>query len=287
MKPSLPLAPTPRRRRRRKDIVALALAPAGLVTVLVSEFAHGAPAAALLQGAAALIVFGGTLGAVLLTYSPADVLNACRAAGKAFQVPDNDVDALASTLVGMAIRAHRRGVLSLESDLETLTDPFFREALTLTIDGTSPEIFRELISIEQAARDADEEAPARVFEAAAGYAPTMGILGAVLGLMRVMQNLSAPGSLGAGIAVAFVATVYGVGLANLVLLPLAGRIRERAALAARRRDMIAHALDAVHQRLNPRMVARTLRVFSSSMPRIEEIASRMPQRLPMSPGRPA
>jgi len=285
MKPPVP--PAPRRRRRRIDLLALALAPVGLSTVLLAEFTHGAPGTALLQGAAALIVFGGTLGAVLLTFSPSDVANACRAAGKAFQVPDNDVDTLASTLVAMAIRAHRRGVLALESDVETMTDPFFREALTLTIDGTTPEVFRELISIEQAARDADEEAPARVFEAAAGYAPTMGILGAVLGLMRVMQNLSAPGSLGTGIAVAFVATVYGVGVANLVLLPLAGRIRERAALASRRRDMIAHALDAVHQRLNPRMVARTLRVFSSSMPRIEDIASRMPQRVPMTPGRPA
>lgn len=278
--------PAPRRRRRRLDLVALALAPAGVLMVLLSQFADGAPGTALLQGAAAFIVFGGTLGAVLLTFSPSEVADACRAAARAFQVPENDADSLAATLVAMAIRAHRRGVLALENELETISDPFFREVLTMTIDGTTPETFRQLVAIERAARDADEEAPARVFEAAAGYAPTMGILGAVLGLMRVMQNLSAPGALGAGIAVAFVATVYGVGAANLVLLPLAGRLRERAALASRRREMIGHGLDAIHQRLNPRMVARTLRVFSSSMPRIEEIASRLPSR-PMMPGRPA
>lgn len=277
---------TPRRRRRRLDVAALIVAPAGVLMVLLSQFAHGAPVMALMQGAAALIVFGGTLGAVLLTFSPSEVVDACRAAGKAFQVPENDADSLAANLVAMSIRAHRRGVLALENELDTIGDPFFREVLMLTIDGTTVETFRDLVAIEKSARDAEEEAPARVFEAAAGYAPTMGILGAVLGLMRVMQNLSAPGTLGAGIAVAFVATVYGVGIANLILLPLAGRLRERAAVAARRREMIVHGLEAIHQRLNPRLVARKLRAFSSNLPRIDEIANKVPSRVPL-PGRPA
>jgi chemotaxis protein MotA len=268
------------------DVVGIMLAPVGVLVVFLAQLLHGSTGTALLQGAASLIVFGGTLGAVLLTYSPTEIVVALRAAAKAFEHPDLDTDALAANLVSMAIRAHRRGVLTLENDIETMTDPFFREGLMLTIDGTTSEVFRDLMAIEKTARDSEEEAPARVFEAAAGYAPTMGILGAVLGLMRVMENLSAPGTLGAGIAVAFVATVYGVGIANLVLLPIAGRLRERAAMASRRREMIAQGLDAIHERLNPRLVARKLRAFSATMPKIEEIAGRLPQRAPL-PGRSA
>jgi len=132
-----------------------------------------------------------------------------------------------------------------------------------------------LLVIESGARDAEEEAPARVFEAAAGYAPTLGILGAVLGLVQVMQRLGSPGSLGSGIAVAFVATVYGVGSANMILLPVAGRLRERATHAARRRELMTHGLCAIHGRMNPRLVARKLRSFSTEMPKIEEIATRL------------
>jgi chemotaxis protein MotA len=113
--------------------------------------------------------------------------------------------------------------------------------------------------MERTTRGADEDAPARLLETAAGYAPTFGILGAVLGLIHVMQSLNTPKGLGGGVAVAFVATVYGVGAANLLLLPLAGRIRERAALAARRRELMVHGICAIHQRLHPRVVAHKLR----------------------------
>jgi chemotaxis protein MotA len=277
----------PRRRRARLDIAAIALAPAGVVIVLLSQVAHGAAVSALFQTAAALIVFGGTLGAVLLTYSPTEVIAALRAAAQAFRTPEHNADTLVATLVTLSIRAHRRGVLALDAELEAITEPFLREGLTLTIDGTAPDVFQQLLAIEKSARDAEEEAPARVFEAAAGYAPTMGILGAVLGLMRVMENISAPGQLGAGIAVAFVATVYGVGIANLVLLPLAGRLRERAGQATRRRELIAHGLEAIHQRLSPRLVARKLRVFSDATNRIDELAGRMPPRVAVAPRLPA
>jgi chemotaxis protein MotA len=279
--------PTPRlrtqRRSRRVDLAAVLLAPAGVLVILLSQLFDGGRGTALLQGSAALIVFGGTLGAVLLTYSPGDVLAACRAAMRAFQRPDKDSGALVSTLVSMSIRAHRRGVLALEHEADTIDDPFFREALALAVDGTSRELFRDLVVVEKSARDADDEAPARVFESAAGYAPTMGILGAVLGLMRVMQNIGSPSSLGDGIAVAFVATVYGVGAANLVLLPVAGRLRESAARAARRREVIVHGIDAILRRLHPRLVARRLQVFSENAPRVEEIARQIPQ-VPVSAG---
>jgi chemotaxis protein MotA len=267
-----------RRRRAGLDLPAILLAPAGVVIVLLAQYAHGSSATALMQGAAALIVFGGTAGAVLLTFSPSDVWVAIRAAAGAFRRPERDVESLVATLLGMSVRAHRSGVLSLDADVDTTNDPFLREGLMLAVDGTPPAVFRELLAIEKSARDAQDDAPARVFEAAAGYAPTMGILGAVLGLMRVMENLGAPGALGAGIAVAFVATVYGVGIANLVLLPVAGRLRERAAASARRREVIAHGLEAIHQRLNPRLVARRLRPFSDPSSWTDEGGMRLPNR---------
>jgi chemotaxis protein MotA len=124
-------------------------------------------------------------------------------------------------------------------------------------------VLRDVVATERRARDADDEAPARVFEAAAGYAPTLGILGAVLGLIQVMQHLSEPGALGAGIATAFVATIYGVGSANLLFLPIAGRMRERAETASRRRDLIAEALFSIHARMNPRMVAQKLKALTA------------------------
>jgi chemotaxis protein MotA len=153
--------------------------------------------------------------------------------------------------------------MSLEAELSDVDHRLLRDGLMLIVDGTSIEVLRDMVVADRRARDADEEMPARVFEAAAGYAPTLGILGAVLGLIEVMHHLSEPAALGSGIAVAFVATVYGVGAANLLFLPLAGRIRERAALASRRRDLVAEALYAIHARTNPRLVAHKLKVLSA------------------------
>ena len=262
------------RKRLRLDVVSILLVPAGLVLVLLSQASHGVPLDSLLQWQAALIVLGGTTAAVMVSYTPSELMNALRAAGRTFTSVEEDTDGLATALLALSIRAHKRGALVLESEIERVVDPFLREGLQLAIDDSSLETVRELMAVDSTNRADDEEAPARVFEAAAGYAPTLGILGAVLGLVQVMQNLSSPGKLGPGIAMAFVATVYGVGVANLVLLPIAGRLRERAALAARRRDMMTHAVCAIALRTNPRLVAQKLRTFSTQMPRIEDISRR-------------
>jgi len=272
----MPVAETTPRRRRapRLDVASLLLAPAGFGLVLLSQAGGGVPVQSLLQWQAALIVLGGTAAAVMLSYPPHEVLRACRAAGRTFRARQEDTDALAAMLLAFSIRAHRRGTLVLESDLDEVADPFLREGIQLTVDGTSLDTVRELLAVECAARAEADEAPARVFEAAAGYAPTLGILGAVLGLVHVMQHLTEPGALGPGIATAFVATVYGVGVANLILLPIAGRLRDRAARAARRREMVTHAVCGIALRTHPRLVAQTLRAFSDRIPRIEEIAAR-------------
>jgi chemotaxis protein MotA len=260
------------RKRFRLDLLSLLLVPSGLVLVLLSQIWEGVPLHTLLQWPAALVVVGGTTCAVMVSYSPRELRRSVAAAMRTFKAADEDADGLAASLLALSIRAHRRGMLVLESEVDRLTDPFLREGMVLAVDGADVDTVRELLAVESANRAEEEEAPARLFEAAAGYAPTLGILGAVLGLVQVMQNLSSPGALGPGIAMAFVATVYGVGAANLILLPIAGRLRERAALAARRRDMMTHAVCAITLRTNPRLVAQKLRAFSTDMPKIEEIA---------------
>jgi chemotaxis protein MotA len=250
-------------RRRRFDIGSILMLPLGIVVVLGAQVLEGGAPQSLMQTAAALIVFGGTMAAVLISYSPQEVMAAIRSVVETFRIPDTTTDGLARRLVDISSRAHRKGVISLENELPGIDDPFLADGLALVVDGISLDALREIMETERRARDADDEAPARVFEAAAGYAPTLGILGAVIGLIQVMQHLSEPGVLGSGIAVAFVATVYGVGSANLIFLPLAGRLRERAATASRRRDLIAEALFAIHGRMNPRLVAQKLRALSA------------------------
>lgn len=253
------------------DIASIVVAPLGLGIIVLAQRVSGLGVHSLVHVPAALVVFGGTLGAVLISYSPRDIIEACRAACGAFRVVDDDVDALAATLVGMSVRAHRYGLMSIEADVEALDEPFLRHGLTLAVDGGEPGIIEEFLAAERSAREAAEDVPARIFEAAAGYAPTLGILGAVLGLIRVMQNLGTPATLGTGIAAAFVATAYGVGFANLVLLPLAGRLRERSAHAARRRELITQGVCAIHKRTNPRLVAQGLRAHRAEVPRLDEM----------------
>jgi chemotaxis protein MotA len=250
-------------RTRRFDIGSILMLPIGIAVVVGAQLLEGGAPQSLLQSAAALIVFGGTAAAVLVSYSPYEVLRAIRKVVETFRVVDTTTDKLAHRLIAIAGQAHRKGVMTLENELPGIDDPFLANGLALVIDGVAIDALRDITATERRARDADEEAPARVLEAAAGYAPTLGILGAVIGLIQVMQHLSDPGALGSGIAVAFVATVYGVGSANLIFLPLAGRLRERAHHESRRRDLIAEALFAIHERMNPRLVAQKLRALSA------------------------
>jgi chemotaxis protein MotA len=260
------------------DVASILLAPLGLIVIVIAQRVSGLSVQSLVHVPAALVVFGGTLGAVLISYSPQDIVQACVAAWRAFRVNDADVDTLATTLVTMSVRAHRHGLMSIDADVEKLGDPFLRHGLTLAVDIGETGVIEEFLAAERSALEAAEEAPARVFEAAAGYAPTLGILGAVLGLIRVMQSLGTPTALGSGIAAAFVATAYGVGVANLVFLPVAGRLRERAARAARRRELITQGVCAILKRTNPRLVAQGLRAHCADVPRLDEA---MPRAVPM------
>ena len=160
-----------------------------------------------------------------------------------------------------AVRVRRRGVAALEPEITAVDDPFLSRALGLVVDGVEAhEIRRALSTFNRTTEEADDES-ALVLETAAGYAPTLGILGAVLGLIRVMENLATPAAVGAGIAVAFVATVYGVGAANLVLLPLASRLRSLGRQAAVERELIIEGAVVIQQALHPRIVEAHLGGF--------------------------
>jgi len=252
------------RRRRRFHPGSLLALPVAIGVVLAAHVLDGGAAGNLLQPAAALLVFGGTLAATMISYPPGGVVDALRAAVQSFAGRDDDLAVLSSQLVEMAVRAHRNGVLALEGELDALGDDFLRNGVALAVDGVEPAQLRDLLSTEMRAREMTDDEPARVFEAAAGYAPTFGILGAVLGLIHVMRSLATPGALGSGVAVAFVATIYGLGLANLLLLPLAGRLRERALAAGRRRELILEAVVALRSRMHPRLLAQTMRGLTPS-----------------------
>ena len=256
-------------RRRRFQQGSLLAIPAAIGVVIGSQLLDGGSWTSLMQSTAALIVLGGTLAATLISYAPGAVFDAAREAVRSFGRHDDDLAGLSSELVAMSVRAHRNGVLSLENELDRVDDEFLRNGLSLAVDGVEPALLRDLLTTEMRARETSDDEPARIFESAAGYAPTFGILGAVLGLIHVMRSLDTPGALGEGVAVAFVATVYGLGLANLLLLPLASRLRERALAITRRRELILEAVVALRGRMHPRLLAQTMRGMAPAVPAVD------------------
>ncbi|MEQ1870713.1 MAG: flagellar motor protein [Vicinamibacterales bacterium] len=235
--------------------------PAAIAVVLLAQMLEGAPARALWQPTAALVVFGGTLAAVLVSYPFAMVRRTATAVRAALFVPAESTDRVLADILNYSNISRRRGVIALEPEIDQAEDTFLRMALSLAADNTSAKVSRQILEVESDARREIEEAPAEVLETAAGYSPTLGILGAVLGLIHVMQSLSDPSKLGGGIAVAFVATVYGVAGANLVLLPLATRLRGNARRTALIREIVIEGMVSVQEGVNPRVIEQKLRGF--------------------------
>jgi chemotaxis protein MotA len=249
------------RRPPGRDVAALMSLVLIAGVVVAAQLAEGGHLRALLQPTAALVVFGGTTAALLLSFPLAQLRRSATAVRHAFRRAPASEHALVARFEQYAVRVRRRGVPALEPEIAAVDDPFLSRALGLVVDGVEAgEIRRALTTYSQAAEDADEEC-ALVLETAAGYTPTLGILGAVLGLIRVMENLATPAGVGAGIAVAFVATVYGVGAANLVLLPLAARLRALARHAAVERELIVEGAVVIRQALHPRVVEAHLGGF--------------------------
>lgn len=249
------------RRKRRIEYATVLGVPAALAIVVLAQVLEGAPTSALWQPTAALVVFGGTLAAVFISYPAALVRRTVNAVRDAFVTSEQPTEAVLQEILHYSQIARRKGLIALEPEIDRVTEPFLRAALSLAVDGTSAKVARQVLEVESDARRERAEAPAEVLETAAGYSPTLGILGAVLGLIHVMQSLSEPSKLGSGIAVAFVATVYGVGAANLFLLPLATKLRGVARRDAINRELVIEGMNAVQEGLNPRVIEQKLRGF--------------------------
>lgn len=236
------------------------LALGGIVAGL---FLEGGNLSQILQPTAAMIVFGGTLGAVLVQFPLAVVLEAFRRVAQIFSEPEHTPLAKIEDLVGYAYQARREGIISLDAQLNAVEDPFLKRSLTLAIDGTEPQELRSIMEIELEHQAEEEERFPHVFEAAGGFAPTIGIIGAVLGLIQVMQHLDKIDEVGRGIAVAFVATIYGVGSANLFFLPFSGKLKIRIRKEQLIREMTLEGVVSILEGINPRMLETKLLGFLS------------------------
>jgi chemotaxis protein MotA len=246
---------------RRPDLSTLsgiALALAGIIGGLVLEKGSIQD---LTQGTAAMIVFGGTFGAVLVTTPLSIVILAFRGLGQILFEPLDDTAETIDRLIQFATKARKQGIVSLEADAAAIDDPFLRKALGLAVDGTDLQELQKMMEVDVALAEHTSEGEAKVWEAAGGYAPTIGIIGAVMGLIQVMKHLEDIKEVGHGIAVAFVATVYGVGAANILFLPVASKLRIRMGQATLRKDMILEGVTGIVEGLNPTLIRMKLDAY--------------------------
>jgi len=234
-----------------------------VVGILGGQFLEGGSINVLMQLAAFLIVFGGTIGAVMLHHPVNIFVMGVRMGGWVFVTPVIDMQRLGYQITAWGSVARKDGILALEAQLRNIDDPFVKKGLQLLVDGNSAEKIREIMDIDMHSWETQRWQAARVWESAAGYAPTIGILGAVLGLVHVMQSLGEPAKLGAGIAVAFIATIYGVGSANLLFLPIAGKLKILIQRQVDMREMLIDGLCMIANAENPRFIENKLRGYYS------------------------
>src|SRR3954451_9086544 len=225
-----------------------------IACILGGQALEGGHAGSLVNGTAAIIVLGGTIGAVLVSFPMSDVKRGLGLGKLAFGDKKSDIGDIIKQVVELAGIARREGVLALEQRMAEIKDPFLKRAVGFLVDGVDAAVARDALETEIGQEYEEAVVGAKVFEAAGGYAPTVGIIGAVLGLIHVMENLSDPSKLGGGIATAFVATVYGVGIANLVLLPLATKIKRKLNVEKDRKTIISEGVLAIQEGLIPRVL---------------------------------
>lgn len=243
------------------DILTIIGLILGLGAVIGGQVLEGGSLHSIMQLTAAIIVVGGTIGAVMVNYPLNTFLLAVKNAKLVVFHHKKDPNQTIKLLSELAGIARKDGLLALESKVKKVDDPFLRKGLQLVVDGAEPKLTREILEIEIQYEEEYHHASAKVFESAGGYSPTIGILGAVLGLIHVMENLADPTKLGAGIAVAFVATVYGVGTANLIYLPIAGKLKLKMREEVILKEMIIEGLISLSEGENPRRVEEKLAGF--------------------------
>lgn len=232
-----------------------------LAALLGGSVLKGAGLSSLWSSAAFVIVILGTLAAILVQ-TPMDIFKrALKIARWVVQPPSHDRQALIGKIVEWSTIARKQGLLGLEAEVGSLDDPFIKKGLQMVVDGVEPEAIRGMLEIEMHGQGARDTQAAKVYEGAGIYAPTLGIIGAVLGLIAVMKNLADPSKLGIGIAAAFTATIYGIGAANLVLLPMASKLKGLVNAQTETREMVVEGLIAIAQGENPRNIEARLGGF--------------------------
>ncbi len=243
------------------DILTIVGLVLGFSAIIGGQVLEGGTLHSIMQFTAAIIVLGGTIGAVLVNYSMPTFLLALKNVRKTLFNGKDDPKGVIKEIAELAGIARKDGLLALEARIKAINDPFLKKGLQLIVDGTEPKLTREILEIDVAYSEEYNMSSSKVFESAGGYAPTIGILGAVLGLIHVMENLAEPDKLGGGIAVAFVATVYGVGSANLLWLPLAGKMKSKIREEVIVKEMIIEGLISISEGENPRRVEEKLGGF--------------------------
>ena len=233
----------------------------GVGAILGGQYLEGGHLSSLVQPTAFVIVMGGTFGAVMLQSPFRTFVQGMAMTQWVFAPPVLAEQELIGRMVEWSHAARKEGLLALEGYLVELSDPFLRKGLQLLVDGAEPERLREVLEVEVYAREDQLKLSAKVWESAGGYAPTVGILGAVMGLIHVMENLSDPSKLGAGIAVAFVATIYGVGSANLIFLPVAKKLSAHVSRLTTLREMYVDGLIGIANGDNPRIIESRLQGY--------------------------
>jgi chemotaxis protein MotA len=233
------------------------------VAIVVGAILKGAGVHALLSSAAFMIVIVGTVAAICVQ-TPLEVMKrAFQLLPWVFRPPPHEPERLIRKLVEWSVISRRQGLLGLESLIDGEGDAFLRRGLQLVVDGSEPDTIRSTLEVDMRARESADTRAAKVFEGMGVYSPTLGIIGAVLGLMAVMQNLADPALLGHGIAAAFTATVYGIGMANLFFLPVANKLKGTVQSRAHLHEMGIEGLISIAQGENPRMIEGRLHSFLS------------------------
>ena len=240
------------------SLAGIALA---LIGILFGQAIEGGEIDSLLQPAAFFIVFFGTVGAVLLQTKPKIFFLGLSMSSFIFKPPLDDRNALARRAHAWSIAFRKKGTFGLETFLNQEDEAFIKKGLQMIVDGTSPEKIREVCAIDMHFYEVQQRSALKIWDAAGGYAPTIGILGAVIGLIHVMENLSDPALLGSGIAVAFVATIYGVALANIVFLPIANKLKAHLQHEMMRREMLLNAWVSIVNGDNPKLVEERLEAY--------------------------
>jgi chemotaxis protein MotA len=236
----------------------------GFGAVFGGAVLEGLHISALIQPTAALIVLGGTFGAVFVAMPLSACIQAFKDVKIAFLPPKVDPEGIVKDIIGYATKARRNGLISLEQEAQNASDPFIKKGISLVVDGIDPQKLRETLEAEIDAYEAHQKHSVEFYEAAGGFAPTIGIIGAVLGLIHVMSNLSDTSKLGAGIAVAFVATIYGLMVANIICLPIGTKLKTRMNEEILRRVIILEGLIAIQNGENPHFIEQKLKSFAGA-----------------------